>query len=230
MLSSLAALALALSVVSWPSVPIRARKLPAMRLPRYGLAVLAAIAVGALLATFGAGVGQVALTGLGSGVLVELLRRRSARQAGRVSPVRLAASWDLFAACLRGGLDVPRAVTVIAGNLPDPAAGALRRTADLLALGADAEQAWRPALAEPATEALGSAAVRSARSGTALAEVAAGLAVRMRAESEDAANAEAQRCGVLVSGPLGCCFLPAFFCLGVVPVVLGLAGTMLASW
>ena len=33
--------------------------------------------------------------------------------------------------------------------------------------------------------------------------------------------------GVMVAGPLGLCFLPAFVCLGVVPVVLGLAGDIL---
>lgn len=27
----------------------------------------------------------------------------------------------------------------------------------------------------------------------------------------------------MVSGPLGLCFLPAFICLGIVPVVIGLA-------
>lgn len=34
---------------------------------------------------------------------------------------------------------------------------------------------------------------------------------------------------MLVSGPLGLCFLPAFVCLGIVPVVIGLAGTTLAG-
>ncbi|MGZ4553670.1 MAG: type II secretion system F family protein, partial [Mycobacteriaceae bacterium] len=29
------------------------------------------------------------------------------------------------------------------------------------------------------------------------------------------------------AGPLGLCFLPAFMCLGVAPVVLGLAGPLL---
>ncbi len=32
------------------------------------------------------------------------------------------------------------------------------------------------------------------------------------------------RAGVLIAGPLGLCFLPAFVLLGVVPVVAGLAG------
>jgi hypothetical protein len=34
---------------------------------------------------------------------------------------------------------------------------------------------------------------------------------------------------VLIGGPLGlCCYLPTFLCLGIVPVVAGLAGDVLA--
>jgi hypothetical protein len=39
----------------------------------------------------------------------------------------------------------------------------------------------------------------------------------------------ARRVGVLVVAPLGLCFLPAFVLLGVVPVVLGLTGPLLAG-
>jgi hypothetical protein len=34
---------------------------------------------------------------------------------------------------------------------------------------------------------------------------------------------------VLISGPLGLCFLPAFIALGIVPVVIGLATTVLGN-
>jgi pilus assembly protein TadC len=37
----------------------------------------------------------------------------------------------------------------------------------------------------------------------------------------------AQRAGVWVLLPLGCCFLPAFVCIGIVPVVIGVAGQVL---
>jgi hypothetical protein len=35
---------------------------------------------------------------------------------------------------------------------------------------------------------------------------------------------------VLITGPLGLCFLPAFLVIGVVPVVVGLAGQLVAQW
>ena len=41
--------------------------------------------------------------------------------------------------------------------------------------------------------------------------------------------AAGERAGVLIAGPLGICFLPAFICLGVVPVVAGLARNALTS-
>jgi pilus assembly protein TadC len=55
------------------------------------------------------------------------------------------------------------------------------------------------------------------------------LAERRRDDAEDAAAASAERAGVLISGPLGLCFLPAFLALGIVPVVIGLASSVLGD-
>lgn len=139
---------------------------------------------------------------------------------------RLAAAWDLLAASLHAGMPVPDAVRAIAGNTPVRVEQVLLRTADLLALGADPVQAWAWARECPDTTELARAACRTARSGTALAEVAASMAERVRAHTADKAQAHAQRAAVLITGPLGLCFLPAFICLGVIPVVLGLAGRL----
>ncbi|MGQ0841579.1 type II secretion system F family protein [Actinokineospora sp.] len=138
----------------------------------------------------------------------------------------LAATWDLLAACLRAGLPVPAAIRAVATDLPERPAIALRDTADLLALGGDPVQAWSGALDCPETAALARGARRTARSGAALAGVARSLAAAVRERAEDAAEARAQRAAVLISGPLGLCFLPAFVCLGVLPVVIGLAGQL----
>ncbi|GLZ32966.1 type II secretion system protein F [Lentzea sp. NBRC 105346] len=136
------------------------------------------------------------------------------------SPFQRAADWDLLAACLRAGLPVATAVRAI--EVP-----ALDHVAELLALGADPQQAWAKALEDPETAPLAVAARRTARSGTALAQAAAELAARMRADAGDRAEARAQRAAVLVAGPLALCFLPAFVCVGVLPVVLGLAAKFL---
>ena len=96
-------------------------------------------------------------------------------------------------------------------------------------LGADPDDAWRAVGALPEVEALARMARRSSRSGASFADAVAELADSERASAEDAAAAEAERAGVLVSGPLGLCFLPAFVCLGIVPVVIGLASTVLGG-
>jgi Flp pilus assembly protein TadB len=147
---------------------------------------------------------------------------RSSRSP-RADPLSVAAAWDLLAACLRAGLPVPTAIAAVAGELPDDAATALRAAGDLLALGADQDTAWAPAAACHHTAALARGVRRSTRSGTALADLVTDLAAETRAGATDAAEAAAQRAGVLITAPLGLCFLPAFVCLGIVPVVLGLA-------
>jgi hypothetical protein len=42
-------------------------------------------------------------------------------------------------------------------------------------------------------------------------------------------DAAAERAAILIAGPLGLCYLPAFVCLGIVPVVAGLAVDVLRS-
>lgn len=239
---SIAALALALAVLLRPGPALVAARLAALRgrpaVKRSTGPPLPLIAgAGAALLPVGLGGGVVGLLlGLPLGLAVFaasrwLLRTAPHRERARApDPLRLASCWDLLAACLRGGLPVPAAVGAIADELPARAAEALRGTSDLLALGADPVSAWAPALAEPLTADLARGARRSARSGAALASVAEGLAANVRAGADDLAEARAQRAAVAVTGPLGLCFLPAFLCIGVVPVVIGLATRLLASW
>ena len=144
-------------------------------------------------------------------------------------PLAVAASFDLLAACLRGGLPVAEAVGAVADTAPTPMDRTLRRVSDLLTLGADPDVAWSEAALDPDTESLARLARRSSRSGTSLSVSMAELAERCRDDAEDAAAASAERAGVLISGPLGLCFLPAFLALGIVPVVIGLASSVLGD-
>ena len=111
----------------------------------------------------------------------------------------------------------------------------LRRAADLLALGADPARGVVDCAGsgggsvDTHTDALLRLARRSASSGAALADGVAELADQSRHDAAHAATAAAERAGVLIAGPLGLCFLPAFVCLGIVPVVAGLAGDVLQS-
>ncbi|HEU5474317.1 MAG TPA: type II secretion system F family protein [Actinophytocola sp.] len=225
----LALLSLAAAVAVSGTRPARLRLSPAgdpTRRNRFvrrpPLPVVFGLSTGALVATL-AGMPAGVAVAVAGGYAVHRIQRRGWRPGGPADQLDLAAGWDLLAACLRAGLPVPTAIRAVADDLPRAAAGALRATADLLALGADPVEAWTPALDCPATAALARAARRTARSGTALAGVAGSLATDIRAAAGDVAESRAQRAGVLITGPLGLCFLPAFVCLGIAPVVVGLA-------
>nr|WP_254923847.1 MULTISPECIES: type II secretion system F family protein [unclassified Rhodococcus (in: high G+C Gram-positive bacteria)] len=144
-------------------------------------------------------------------------------------PLAVATTFDLLAACLRSGLPVATAAAAAAHSAPISFGVALRKAADLLELGADATTAWDAVAQDPETEALARMARRSARAGSSMASAMTELAATQRTRAEDASAAAAERAGVLISGPLGLCFLPAFICLGIIPVVIGLAGNVLGG-
>ncbi|KDN16385.1 type II secretion system F family protein [Amycolatopsis rifamycinica] len=140
--------------------------------------------------------------------------------------LRLAGTLDLLAACLRAGLPVPSALEAVAGTAPEAASAALNATAGLLALGSRPDEAWAPVRSVPGLGELAAAAIRTSRSGAAFATAAGDLAGRFRDELATEAEERAERAGVALALPVGLCFLPAFFCLGVLPVVLGLVGRL----
>jgi pilus assembly protein TadC len=150
-------------------------------------------------------------------------------------PLAVASSLDVLAVCLEAGMAVSTAAAATAASAPPKLAAVLRRGADLLALGADPAVAWSispnkaAATADVQTDALLRLARRSASSGAALAGGVAELADQSRHDAAHTAAAAAERAGVLIAGPLGLCFLPAFVCLGIVPVVAGLAADVLQS-
>lgn len=145
-------------------------------------------------------------------------------------PMAFASTLDVLAACLRSGMAVSTAASAAAESAPPELAALLLRASDLLALGADPATAWaHPAGGDRHTDALLRLARRSASSGTALAQGVTELAARSRDDAADAARAAAERASVLIAAPLGVCYLPAFLCLGIVPVVAGLAGDVLQS-
>jgi Flp pilus assembly protein TadB len=197
--------------------PAREGLVPGLALAAAGLAGIAA----------GAGPVGAVLVLAGGAVAAGLPWWRAHRARPRPDPLGLAGAWDQFGACLRAGLPLDRAARAVVPVLPAAAGEALARVADLVVLGADPATAWAPALAEPTTSRLARAARRSARSGAAVADAVEAAATDLRNEATDAVEARAERAGVLVTGPLGLCFLPAFLALGIVPVVVGLAGPLL---
>ena len=159
--------------------------------------------------------------------------RAGQRRVHTDDPLAAASTFDLFSACLAAGMAVSTAAAAATASAPPSLAPMLRRAAELLALGADPATAWSggndAVPQDKNAEALLRLARRSAASGSALADGVAELAAQARHDATAAADAVAERASVLVAGPLGLCYLPAFVCLGVVPVVAGLAGDVLGS-
>jgi hypothetical protein len=191
-----------------------------------------------------------------AGLLGVLLVRGSPGRspARRATDRRLVAVYaELLASCLDTGMAVApalRAVSaVLAGagppggpsgiagrSTPDSAGppsgegtgplGILDSVAAMLLLGADPRTAWRIADVDELVAPLAAAARRSAAGGGGLADAVREHAAQLREEIAAASVRSAGRAGVLITAPLGVCFLPAFLCLGLAPVVVGLLGQL----
>lgn len=151
---------------------------------------------------------------------------RSGRRGGPVFPDGLhdtAMMLELVAAMLDAGSGIGRALELVAASASKEYSKVLRPVVSALAIGAEWETAWRssevrlPEILE-LRDALGFAALTGAPSSAILYAQAA----RLRRERFRAAEKRAASLGVKLVIPLGLCSLPAFICLGVVPVLLAL--------
>ncbi|MDU0478597.1 type II secretion system F family protein [Staphylococcus chromogenes] len=147
---------------------------------------------------------------------------------GPVTALAIAADIDLFAACIESGLSTAQAAACVAKLADQANEPAWQSIAALLAIGVDARAAWAPAEEIEGLREIARAAQASTHTGAALAMTCKRTAESLRSDARDAAVAAAERAGVLIAMPLTLCFLPAFFILGLAPIVINLASTMLA--
>jgi pilus assembly protein TadC len=152
----------------------------------------------------------------------------------RTRRLRLAAELplavDLLAACLAAGGTVEEAAIAVADALEGPIGHELRSTAAAVLLGADPALAWGGLACVPELAPLARVMRRALVSGAPLAAAMTVLADEQRVRRRWAAEAAARRVGVRAVVPLGICFLPAFVLVGVVPVVVGIAGQLAVGW
>lgn len=130
---------------------------------------------------------------------------------------------ELVAAMLDAGAGIGRSLELVAASAAPQYRDSLRPVVSALAIGADWETAWRSSAVRlpgilDLRDALGFAALTGAPSSAILYAQAA----RLRRERFRAAEKRAASLGVKLVVPLGLCSLPAFICLGVVPVLLAL--------
>jgi hypothetical protein len=160
------------------------------------------------------------------------LRGRAAESSGPPGGITdVPLMLDLIGAMLTAGAPVTHALGVLADSCAEPVALKLRGVRGALELGAEWNSAWDSGPAPRGREgrmavdelrsALGFAAVTGAPS----AAIVHARAAQLRRRQNRALERRAAALGVRLVVPLGVCALPAFACLGVVPVVLALLPT-----
>ncbi|MBW8796704.1 MAG: type II secretion system F family protein [Streptomyces sp.] len=180
-------------------------------------------------------VGGVVGVLLGVGAAVGLWRWRSgAADADRTAEAeaaeaarQLPLAADLLAACIAAGASPVVAAQAVGEALGGPVGEGLARGAAEVRLGGEPAACWRRLAGLPGAAALARLLERADESGMPAAAPVARLASDARAEWARSATARARRAAVLISAPVGLCFLPAFIAVGVLPVVIGLAGGVL---
>lgn len=144
------------------------------------------------------------------------------RQAGEQLPFAA----ELLAACMRAGSRPVEAARAVGGGLGGPLGERLVHACQELHLGAEPRSAWERVAEVPGGHRLARCLERAQQSGAPAVEEISRQAAEARADQARASTTRARRATVLVTGPLGLCFLPAFLLATVVPVVIGLGLTL----
>lgn len=194
------------------------------RVAAAGLGIAVALVVGGLVGAV-AGVGVAAATDR----LIPRLEPAGVRRHRQERAAELPLTLDLLSVCLRAGMPLVAALETVAAGLPGPFSADLRVVAGLQRLGAAPTTAWAELALDEDLAPVARAVARSAESGSRLAAAFERLAADRRAALASAGLARARTAGVVAMAPLGLCFLPAFVCLGIAPIVLSLFGEVLPS-
>ncbi|MFD9717634.1 type II secretion system F family protein [Streptomyces sp. NPDC059076] len=134
---------------------------------------------------------------------------------------------DLLAACVSAGAGPREAAEAVGDALGGPVGEQLTRVSAQLRLGGEPVAAWGGFARIPGAAALARCMERADLTGAPAAESVSRLAERLRADRARVAVGRGRTAQVLITAPVGLCFLPAFLAVGVAPVVIGLAGGLL---
>ncbi|MGX1368425.1 pilus assembly protein TadC [Streptomyces canus] len=202
------------------------RELARRWLPVLGVGCAGWVLVGGVV---GLVVGLVVAAGLWRWRLRQTAGVGAGEADGREAARQLPLAADLLAACIAAGAGPVIAAQAVGEALGGPVGEGLARGAAEVRLGGEPGEAWRKLAATPGAGALARLLERADVTGLPAAGPVAGLAADARADWGRAATARARKAAVLVTAPVGLCFLPAFIAVGVLPTVIGLAGGVLGG-
>jgi Flp pilus assembly protein TadB len=144
--------------------------------------------------------------------------------AGRQRAARIAAqlpsALDLMVATLDVGRPPVTAFALAAEATSSPLGSELAGVAHRLAVSGDSMAVWRSVEHDPALAPVGRAFRRAESSGMPVARVVAGVADDLRRERRARRRDDSRKVAVRTAAPLGVCFLPAFFLIGIVPTII----------
>ncbi len=148
-------------------------------------------------------------------------RRREERLRSQL-PVAL----DLVVSVLASGRPAVVALEVVGEVTPDPLGLELRTVASRLRAGGDPGAVWDAATADPVLGTVARAFRRAEQTGSPVAAVLGATSADLRRDRSAQARERARSVAVRTAAPLGLCFLPAFFCIGIVPTLVAVASRL----
>lgn len=165
------------------------------------------------------------VTAVGVLLLGRHLRAAAEPAAQRRRRQRLSAqlprALDLVVAALEAGRPPAAALSIVAAVVEAPLAEELDAVAARLRVASDPRVVWDDLAADPVLGPTGRAFRRAETSGMPVARVVHEVAVEQRRVHQGVRRERGRRVAVKTAAPLGLCFLPAFFLVGVVPLVMG---------
>ena len=106
-----------------------------------------------------------------------------------------------------------------------PLGPVLASVATRLAVLGDPTSVWRAMATDEALAPVARAFRRAEQSGMPVARIVTGVADELRRVARGRRRMRSQRVAVQTAAPLGACFLPAFFLIGIVPTVVATFST-----
>jgi len=200
------------------SLPARTRAIAAA-----GAALTAALLLGGSLP---------AMLGLGSAAgavtfwLLGRLETGGAAAARADVVAELPAALDLLAACVSSGMPLRSATAAVSAAVGGPLGDRLASVVSRTSAGFGDGVAWAALSGDDVLGPVARDLSRAADAGTATGALLARHARSARSAAHAAALARARAVGVQTIIPVSVCYLPAFFLLGVVPVIAGVLETM----
>lgn len=171
-----------------------------------------------------------ALALVAAAVVVLVLGRVESPEHRRRRESLLAAwpqTWELLACCVETGLPLSSACRAVA-ELPDnPAAEVLAGVVARIEVGMGQEEALLELREDPVVGRVVADLARGLRSGTGMTELLVEHAAEAREAHHAALQSAAKAVGVRSVLPLMLCYLPAFFLIGIVPVIGGAVAALL---